>query len=438
MRMRVALYARVSTEEQAKHGLSIDTQLGNLRKWAKDNGHTVIDEYVDPGVSARKAPTKRPDLQRLLNDLDKIDLIAFTKLDRWTRNIKGYYDVQAVLDAHKVAWAAIQEDYETISAAGRFKVNIMLSVAENEADRTSERIKVVFDRKVANGEYIGNRVPFGYSVVGKHLVPNGDADTVRAAYELYRRTGSIYQVKNYLHDQGHKIVYVTVCRILRNPMYSGRYRDNLNYCEPIVSEEVFYEVQQMLEKRSYRQNQSKRVYLFSGLLRCADCGKVMVGSWQGNTKDKLRYRCNYHALNGKCPNQINVRENSIESYLLENIVAELEKITAIPVQDKPKKKGPDKAVIMAKVDRLQGLYVDGIIDKQKFLEEREKLLAQIPQEKNEPAGKDLSSVRQIVLSGDFRENYNILSREEKRSLWRSVIDHIVVDRQGNLQLYFLP
>lgn len=434
--MNVALYARVSTEEQARHGLSIDTQLDNLRSWASAQGHTVVKEYVDPGISARKAPAKRPALQQLLSELDGIELIAFTKLDRWTRNIKGYYDVQAVLDAHKVAWAAIQEDYETVTASGRFKVNIMLSVAENEADRTSERIKVVLDRKVANGEYIGNRVPYGYSVEGKHLVPNDKADDVRAAYNLYLRTGSIYQVKNYLHDRGHKIVYVTVCRILRNPMYAGRYRDNLNYCEPIVSQEVFDEVQRMLEQRSFRQNKSKRVYLFSGMIRCACCGKIMVGSWQQQTKNHASYRCNYHALNGRCPNGRHLREAVIEAWLLENVAPELERVVANLEAPKSKKKsGPTRASIMAKIERLQDLYVDGMIDKAKFTADREKLLAQVPKE--EPK-KDLSEARRTVLAGDFRERYNELAREEKRALWRGIVDHMVADEHGNLQLYFLP
>ena len=433
--MKVALYARVSTEEQAKHGLSIDTQLDNLRAWARDQGHTVVGEYVDLGVSARKAPAKRPELQRLLGDLDKLELIAFTKLDRWTRNVKGYYDVQAVLDRHRVAWAAIQEDYETVTASGRFKVNIMLSVAENEADRTSERIKVVFDRKIANGEYIGNRVPFGYSVIDKHLIPNEDADTVRAAYDLYRRTGSIYQVKNFLHDHGHPIVYVTVCRILRNPMYAGRYRANDSYCEPIIPPEVFDEVQAMLEKRSFRQNKSKRVYLFSGMIRCAYCGKVMAGSWQGNTRDKLRYRCNYHFLNGQCPNSLNLKESVVETFLLDNVAAELQKLSVNLDPPKKKKRGPDKAAIMAKVERLQELYVEGMIDRERFHADREKLLAQIPQEQPE---RDLAAARRIVLADDFRERYNELPREDKRAVWRSVVDHVVADDLGHIQIYFYP
>ena len=433
--MKVALYARVSTEDQAR-GLSIDTQLDNLRAWAVAQGHTVVKEYVDPGVSARKPPTKRPALQKLLSELDGIELIAFTRLDRWTRNIKGYYDVQAILDAHKVAWAAILEDYETVSSAGRFKVNIMLSINEAESDRTGERIKTVLDRKVANGEYIGNRVPFGYSVTDKHLVPNEDADTVRAAYDLYRRTGSIYQVKNYLHDHGHPCVYVTVCRILRNPMYAGRYRDNERYCEPIIQPEVFDEVQAMLEKRSYRQNKSKRVYLFSGLIRCAYCGKIQAGAWSGQTRETYRYRCNYHYLNGQCPNAIQLRESVVETFLLDNIASELEKATAELAAPKTKKKrGPDKAAIMAKVERLQDLYVDGLINKEKFLADREKLLAQIPQEQPE---RDLATARRIVLADDFRERYNELPREDKRALWRSVVDHVVADDLGHIQVFFHP
>lgn len=433
--MKVALYARVSTEEQAKHGLSIDTQLDNLRAWAREQGHTVAGEYVDLGVSARKAPAKRPELQRLLGDLDKLELIAFTKLDRWTRNVKGYYDVQAILDKHHVAWAAIQEDYETVTASGRFKVNIMLSVAENEADRTSERIKVVFDRKIANGEYIGNRVPYGYSVVDKHLVPNEDADTVRAAYDLYRKTGSIYQVKNYLHDHGHPCVYVTVCRILRNPMYAGRYRDNDNYCEPIIPPEVFDEVQAMLEKRSYRQNKSKRIYLFSGMIRCAYCGKIQVGAWSGQTRETYRYRCNYHYLNGRCPNAIQLKESVVETFLLDNVAAELQKLSVDLDPPKTKKRGPDKAAIMAKVERLQELYVEGMIDREKFHADREKLLAQVQPEQ---PSKDLTAARRIVLADDFRERYNELPREDKRAVWRSVVDHVVADDLGHLQIYFYP
>ena len=142
-------YVRVSTEEQAIHGLSIEAQTAALEDWAKSSGCKLLGIYTDAGISARKPASKRPALQQLLNDVrgGKGDLIVFTKLDRWFRNIAEYYKVQEVLEQHHVDWKTIQEDYDTSTASGRLKVNIMLSVAQDEADRTSERIKAVFHRE---------------------------------------------------------------------------------------------------------------------------------------------------------------------------------------------------------------------------------------------------------------------------------------------------
>lgn len=68
--VRAALYIRVSTEEQALHGLSIEAQTEALDAWAKANGVRVADHYIDAGISARKSAAKRPELQRLLRDVE--------------------------------------------------------------------------------------------------------------------------------------------------------------------------------------------------------------------------------------------------------------------------------------------------------------------------------------------------------------------------------
>lgn len=105
--MRVALYTRVSTDEQAKHGLSIDTQLDNLRQWATNNNHTIVAEYVDAGISGKKPYTKRPELSRFMNDIQagmkvdagiKVDALCFTKIDRFFRSVKHYYQAISVMD----------------------------------------------------------------------------------------------------------------------------------------------------------------------------------------------------------------------------------------------------------------------------------------------------------------------------------------------------
>ena len=85
--MKVFLYERVSSEEQAKHGYSLDAQHEALTEFCDRHNHVILGVYKDEGISARKPYTKRPAMVQLLNDLERIrpDIILFTKLDRWCR-----------------------------------------------------------------------------------------------------------------------------------------------------------------------------------------------------------------------------------------------------------------------------------------------------------------------------------------------------------------
>ena len=134
---RILTYLRVSTEEQARNGESIADQRQALRKWAEQNGCVIVHEFADEGFSARKPYRSRPALCALLNAVERqeADAVVFTKLDRWFRNVRDYAKVQEVLERCGVFWMATLEDYETRTSAGRFKVNLMLSLAEHEADQ---------------------------------------------------------------------------------------------------------------------------------------------------------------------------------------------------------------------------------------------------------------------------------------------------------------
>jgi len=185
--LHVALYIRVSTEEQALRGYSLEAQRETLESYVKEHGMIIADFYQDEGKSARKSYRTRPEFMRLLHDVEagEIDLILFIKLDRWFRNVGDYHEVQKILDKHKVLWRAVLEDYETVTSSGQFKVNIMLAVAQNEADRTSERIRVVMDSKIKHGTVPSGHIPFGYRIgENKHLevVPE-QAAIVRDIFE---------------------------------------------------------------------------------------------------------------------------------------------------------------------------------------------------------------------------------------------------------------
>ena len=89
---RAALYVRVSTEEQVVHGKSLEAQRDRLLQFAEENNLIVVGIYEDDGISARKKYKKRPEMCRMLADVQKglIDIIIFIKLDRWFRNIADF------------------------------------------------------------------------------------------------------------------------------------------------------------------------------------------------------------------------------------------------------------------------------------------------------------------------------------------------------------
>ena len=150
--LRVGCYERVSTTEQAMRGFSIAAQIDNLSEYCEENGMKIVGHYTDEGISGTQPPLKRPALQQLLEDVQagKIDMILFTKLDRWFRSVKEYFKVQDILDRHGVEWKAIHEDYDTTTANGRMAITIFLAIAQNERDKTSERVKAVFAHKRKN------------------------------------------------------------------------------------------------------------------------------------------------------------------------------------------------------------------------------------------------------------------------------------------------
>lgn len=240
---RVFLYVRVSTEEQAIHGLSIDAQTAALTAWAKANRHSIVGIYTDAGISGRKPASKRPELQKLLEDVEAGlgDMVVFTKLDRWFRNISEYYKVQEILEKHHVSWKTIQEDYDTTTASGRLKVNIMLSVAQDEADRTGERIKFIFQDKVARGEVISGKVPLGYRIENKKLVI--DQNTAPIAKDIFRQylaVRSLYSLRAYVIKK-YGLVYTArgLKLMLSNPRYIGCAHEQEDFCPALVDPEQF-------------------------------------------------------------------------------------------------------------------------------------------------------------------------------------------------------
>lgn len=445
---RVALYIRVSTEEQVMRGYSLEAQREALESYAKAHGMIIVDFYQDEGKSARKSYRTRPECMRLLRDVEagRIDLILFIKLDRWFRSVGDYYEVQRILDAHGVHWQAILEDYETVTSSGQFKVNIMLSVAQNEADRTAERMAVVFDSKIRHGTALGGSVPFGYRLNSEkrlEVMPDAAA-IVLDVFEHFRSNVSQRATLRYVRDTyGLNWCGDTLKRMLRNTLYIGHYerrgRVNPNFCQPIIPRELFDTVQRLLSV-NVKAAPSGRVYLFTSIMVCDECGHKLTVAI---SKGYVYYRCPHYSNRALCTHNRSLPEKQIESWLFDYLANELDRYRAEwEMREAERKKAAasvDRAAIKRKLARLKELYVNEVIDLDDYRRDYEQYTAQLSERSAPaPAPRPNFEAVQSVLSDDFRALYDTLSDSEKRSVWHSIIKEIRVNNSLEItRLVFL-
>jgi len=430
---RLLGYVRVSTEEQAIHGLSIEAQTAALQEWAKSNGHKLVGVYTDAGISARKPASKRPELQRLLADVaaGKGELIVFTKLDRWFRNIAEYYKVQEVLEKHHVDWRTIHEDYDTSTAAGRLKINIMLSVAQDEADRTSERIKAVFEVKRQKLEPLTGDCPTGYRIKGKRFIKDPDLEeAVNGFFQVYLARGSISAAREEAERHGLKLQYIRAHKMLKSTAYYGRYFDADGMTPPYITKEEFDKIQSM-RRHIVRKTEKNRVYIFSGLIVCGLCGGRMGGRVNTNQESRF-YNCtsHYQKVSG-CVNKVNMGEKKVEAFLVGSIREKMEiqkaKLAAEPVQ-KPRDYKGEIAALRTKIDRLKDLYVNDLITLEQCKKDQQTYLDKINMLEQESKDKEAPDFMEIekILSAGWETIYNGLKNEQKQEFWRILIKEIRV------------
>lgn len=445
--LRAALYIRVSTEEQAMHGYSLQAQEDNLIAYAQEHGYKIVGIYRDEGNSARKPITKRKVVLQLLEDVKAcmLDLILFIKLDRWTRNVEAYHSVQKVLDAHYVSWQATMEDYETLTANGRFKVNIMLSVNESESDRTSERIKFVFEGKRQRKEWCftggPGQWPFGYmpQVIDgvKRCVKDPEKEPIVqdfwdyvVKYNSVRKAG-IYCCEKY----GITRNYRSWTLMSRKELYTGTFYGVEDYCPAYIDREDWERIilgHQIIKKTQ----RTERVYLFTGLIRCPACGNTLKASFKTYPNDRSieykQYRCNNSRLR-TCSYHHSPSERKVEKYLLNNIQKDLKQyIIDVEIAANEKRRKPkvhDLVALNEQLRRLNVIYIAGNIGDGEYAKETARIKGEIDKAKQAEADSkpiNLDRLRSFCET-DFLATYDSLGSEDRRRLWRSIIEEIYVE-----------
>lgn len=313
--VRVAIYARVSTDEQAEHGYSIDAQLDTLRNYSALYNKQIIGEYVDRGVSG-KSTKGRYELQRLLKDAEdgEFDEVIVWKINRMARKNIDLLQIVDLLDKNNIAFRSFSENFETETPMGRFALQMMGAVGELERNTIVDNVKMGHKQRAKTGSHNG-KVPLGYRIVkgstegrGKNtevIILDEEAMLVRKIFEMYASGQGLKAIANSLNRDGYTTRTkgpFSTCAIrdlLDNPMFIGKIRYNQyeNWSEKrrkgknpnpilvdglhpaIIDQNLWEKIQLLRQKKSTMpKKRFEGEYLLTGIIRCPECGSAMTAS----------------------------------------------------------------------------------------------------------------------------------------------------------------
>ncbi|KPV45484.1 recombinase family protein [Alicyclobacillus ferrooxydans] len=283
--MTVALYCRVSTDEQAQQGFSIENQQERLKAYCASQGWTDYRLYTDDGYSGTN--TDRPQLQRMIQHIKqkKIDAVIVYKLDRLGRKQQDIINMLSdVFMANKVIFKSASEPFDTGTPLGQAMIGILAVFAQLERDTIVERTTMGRRVRTSKGMWYGGRIPFGYRWDKERQelqIHPQQASLVRDVFDFYLQGRSYNWIAEWLADRttDRTIDHARIREFLRRPLYMG-YMNNAGKLvkgrhEAIVSKEVWEQVQGEMESR--RDGKAPAgTYLLSGLMVCGLCGGSII------------------------------------------------------------------------------------------------------------------------------------------------------------------
>ncbi len=242
-----AIYVRVSTQDQAQHGFSLDAQEESLINYAKALGYEIFRLYKDEGKSAKNL--NRPEMQNMLKDAEarKFQAIFIYKLDRFSRSLKDLILTIDKLKEWGIDFVSLQDKIETASASGKLMFQIIGAFAEFERNIIGDRTTFGMERKAKEGGFI-TKAPFGYKLVNKQLLVDEEQSAqIKSIFEEFLNTPiSLTQLakKNGFTTSGIK-------KLLLNTTYIGKVKfankETDGQHQAILDKQLFEQVQEKLK-----------------------------------------------------------------------------------------------------------------------------------------------------------------------------------------------
>ena len=455
------LYMRVSTEDQAREGFSLPEQKERLEAYCKFKGFVIKDYYTDAGISA-KTGNYRPEFERLKEDIKskKINTIIALKQDRITRSIFDWEELMRFLEENDAYLDCVNDDINTTNANGKMVSRILMSVSQQEIERTSERTKVGLAGAIKQG-HIPHQAPLGYKHENKKLVIDHlTKDVIIRIFELYHK-GMSYQKISTLFNKEQVLGKTnwrdsSIVAILENEIYKGDFVHGKrtkhptyyeNVVEPIVSKEMWEECQ-VQKKKNSKSYQRTLTYLFLQKLRCPKCNRILGGKATQKKNGNIYYYYYCHDC------KINFKESLVEEYF-NDFVNELVEYDSVVNQfflpmikqkfDEPQeelKKDINKQ--KDKLERIKRAYINGVFSLEEYNDERklvESSLEKLQNELDEATScetlnftpqdillkRDIDYINKVKLEKEYKERtktWKDYTREEKSELIMKYVDDI--------------
>lgn len=518
---RIAIYIRLSKEDMRcfDESESVSNQRKIIEEHIAGlndgDEYIIVDEYVDDGISGT-TDDEREDFQRMLSDIKagRVNCVIVKDLARSFRNYsdQGYY-LDDYFPRYNVRFISLYhqplDSYREPQNMRSIAVPIQGVLNENHCAETSDKVREVFDMKRRNGEFIGAFAPFGYLKDPEDknalIVDEEAAQVVRDIYNMFLDGMSKNAIVRELNDHGvlnpaaykrHKgLKYqnpfvdpakpalwsaISITQILTNRVYcgdmvQGKYRVKSykihvqekmpedewyiveNTHEPIIDRATFEKVQRLLLRDTRTAPQKKNVYLFSGFLKCADCGKSMSRSLNHGTvyyycrtyKDQSKSACTKHTIQHNRLELAVLYAIQQQVYLAVDYTETVERINRAPLVKSQSKKLAEtveqKERELAKIQRYkQAAYQDwkdGEITRtdyrhmtEDYEQQAENITGIIERLRAEQAELENGVDVENPFLKAFRQYQNI--DELTRDVLIELVDHIEIHEGGNISIIF--
>ena len=361
-------------------------QKERLENFCKFKGYEIIDYYQDAGISA-KTGNHRPEFERLKKDIKskKINTIVALKLDRITRSIDDWENLITFLDENDAYLDCANDEINTTTANGKMISRLLMSVSQNEIERTSERTKVGMAGAIKSG-HIPHIAPLGYKHEDKKLVIDySTKDIVVRIFDLYYNGYSYQKISNLFNEE--KVLGrtnwrdTTIVTILENEIYKGdfvhgkRTKHPTYYedvVEPIVSKEMWEDCQ-VQKKKNSRSYKRTLTYLYLQKLKYPKCNRILGG--KATTKKNGSVYFYYYCHDCK----ITFKEKVINDHF-NQFIDELTEYDSVVNQfflpmikqkfDEPKEQlEKEIAEQKSKLERIRKAYIGGVFELNVYKEE---------------------------------------------------------------------